>query len=72
MVLNATETIRLIRDGEKGVWRWGKSTRFSSNRQILHEQTTIGMEFDLLGLQLVETWGVSFDHSLFSASVALA
>ena len=24
MVLNATETIRLIRDGEKGVWRWGK------------------------------------------------
>ena len=28
MVLNVTETIRLIRDGEKGgkgVWRWGKS-----------------------------------------------
>ena len=24
MVLNITETIRLIRDGEKGVLRWGK------------------------------------------------
>ena len=22
--LTSTETIRLIRDGEKGVWRWGK------------------------------------------------
>ena len=24
MVLNVQETVRLIRDGEKGVWRWGK------------------------------------------------